>query len=73
VRTRKHHNNKGERQIRRGKTEDQVRVIAKRLGLKYKIKSELWDALECGLFSANEIDIMASALARATKDKKDKE
>ena len=33
---RRHHNNKGIRQIQRGKTEVQVRQMAKRLGVKYK-------------------------------------
>lgn len=29
------HNNKGERQVRRGKTADQLRAIAERLGIKF--------------------------------------
>jgi len=32
---RRHHNNKGNRQIRRGKTREQVRRIARRLKLPY--------------------------------------
>jgi hypothetical protein len=32
---RKHHNNKGRRQIQRGKTETQLQYIAKKLGIKY--------------------------------------
>lgn len=35
MKTRKHHNNKGERQIKRGKTMNQVKAIAKKLGLPY--------------------------------------
>jgi hypothetical protein len=35
VKTRKHHNNKGYRQIKRGKTVEQVRRIAAKLGLPY--------------------------------------
>lgn len=37
MKTRRHHNNKGFRQIRRGKTKDQVRQIASRLGLKFAL------------------------------------
>jgi len=36
MRERRHHNNKGFRQIKRGKTKDQVKKIAKRLGIKYE-------------------------------------
>lgn len=35
MRTRRHHNNTGYRQIRRGKTRDYVRAMALRLGLQY--------------------------------------
>jgi protein gp37 len=35
MKTRRHHNNTGRRQIQRGKTRDQVRAIAKRLGVPY--------------------------------------
>lgn len=35
MRTRRHHNNTGLRQIKRGKTHDQVRAIARRLGVPY--------------------------------------
>lgn len=35
MKTRRHHNNKGSRQVKRGKTVDQVKRIAKRLGIKY--------------------------------------
>lgn len=35
MKTRRHHNNKGQRQIRRGKTARQVARIAARLGLRY--------------------------------------
>lgn len=32
---RRHHNNKGYRQVKRGKTRDQVKAIAKRLKIPY--------------------------------------
>lgn len=35
MKARRHHNNKGRRQIRRGKTVDQVKAMARRLGLRY--------------------------------------
>lgn len=35
MKMRRHHNNKGTRKIRRGKTYDEVRRMAKRLGIKY--------------------------------------
>lgn len=35
MKTRRHHNNKGSRQTRRGKTVDQVKRIAAKLGLRY--------------------------------------
>jgi len=35
MKTRRHHNNKGLSQIKRGKTEEQVRNIAKRLSIPY--------------------------------------
>ena len=35
IKDRRHHNNKGYRQIKRGKTQKQVAIIAKRLGIKY--------------------------------------
>jgi hypothetical protein len=34
---RRHHNNKGFRQIKNGKTVDQVKRIAKKLGITYKV------------------------------------
>jgi hypothetical protein len=34
MKPRRHHNNKGVRQIRRGKTQRQVECIARRLGIK---------------------------------------
>lgn len=42
MKTRRHHNNKGYRQIKRGKTREQVKAIAKRLGIKSErmIKTE---------------------------------
>jgi hypothetical protein len=43
MKTRRHHNNKGSRQIRRGKTVDQVKAMARRLGLKYKPKADAND------------------------------
>lgn len=33
MKTRRHHNNEGTRQIHRGKTRDQVKAIARKLGL----------------------------------------
>lgn len=35
MKSRKHHNNTGYRQIKRGKTREQVKRIAKRLGIPY--------------------------------------
>lgn len=35
MKTRKHHNNKGLRQINRGKTRDQVKIIARKLKIPY--------------------------------------
>ncbi len=35
MKTRRHHNNKGYRQIKRGKTVEQVKGIAKKLGIPY--------------------------------------
>lgn len=35
MKTRKHHNNKGNRQIKRGKTVEQVKRIAKSLNIPY--------------------------------------
>ena len=39
MKTRRHHNNKGLRQVRTGKTRAQVKAIAKRLGLPSKPKN----------------------------------
>jgi len=36
MKTRRHHNNTGYRQIKRGKTREQVKAIAKKLKVKYK-------------------------------------
>lgn len=38
MKTRKHHNNKGLRQIRRGKTANQVKHMAKRLKVPFVVK-----------------------------------
>jgi hypothetical protein len=38
VKLRRHHNNTGLRQIKRGKTESQLRRIVQRLKMKYKRK-----------------------------------
>lgn len=38
MKTRRHHNTKGTRQIQRGKCEQQVRAIAKRLNISYGTK-----------------------------------
>lgn len=35
MKTRRHHNNKGNKQVRTGKTVDQVRRMAKKLGIEY--------------------------------------
>lgn len=35
MKTRRHHNNKGLRQIKTGKTADHVRRMARRLGIRY--------------------------------------
>lgn len=36
MKTRRHHNNKGYRQIKRGKTATQLKHMCRRLGLPYK-------------------------------------
>lgn len=36
MKTRRHHNNTGYRQIKRGKTREQVKAMAKRLGIEYR-------------------------------------
>lgn len=36
MKTRRHHNNEGRRQIQQGRTRDQVKAIARRLGIPYK-------------------------------------
>jgi hypothetical protein len=40
MKTRKHHNNKGYRQIKRGKTYFQVKKIARKLKLNYESKKQ---------------------------------
>jgi hypothetical protein len=39
MKTRRHHNNKGRSQIKRGKCVDQVKRIAKKLGIPYANES----------------------------------
>jgi hypothetical protein len=39
MKTRRHHNNRGARQIKRGRTRRQVEEIAKRLGVPYGSRS----------------------------------
>lgn len=39
-RTRRHHNNKGTRQIKRGKTYDQVKRIARKLRIPFAVGSD---------------------------------
>lgn len=41
MKTRRHHNNTGYRQIKRGKTAIQVERMARRLGLPFKVKNPL--------------------------------
>lgn len=38
MRARRHHNNKGERQVRRGKTVDQVKRMARKLRVPFVVK-----------------------------------
>lgn len=40
MKNRRHHNNKGYRQIKRGKTVDQVKRIAQKLGIPYGERKE---------------------------------
>lgn len=40
MKVRRHHNNDGRRQIRQGKTRDQVKRIAEKLGLTYGKKAK---------------------------------
>jgi len=40
VKTRRHHNTKGTRQIKRGKTHEQVKAMAKRLKREFRDKKE---------------------------------
>ena len=49
MKTRRHHNNKGYRQIKRGKTRKQVEVMARRLGIKYKPKRKMEENLKFAL------------------------
>jgi hypothetical protein len=37
MKDRKHHNNKGYRQIKNGKCERSLQLLAKKLGIKYKV------------------------------------
>lgn len=37
---RRHHNNKGQHQVRKGWCAEQVKRIAKKLGLKYEVQSQ---------------------------------
>lgn len=39
MRFRRHHNNKGYRQIKRGKTRRQVQCLARRLGIPYRSRA----------------------------------
>ena len=41
MKTRKHHNNKGQRQIRTGRTAEQVKRMAERLGIVWSPQSHL--------------------------------
>lgn len=41
VKNRRHHNNTGYRQIKRGKTREQVKRIAKKLGIKYGFEVDM--------------------------------
>lgn len=43
MKARRHHNNKGYRQIKRGKTRDQVERIARRLKIPYVTRKEKED------------------------------
>lgn len=68
MKTRRHHNNKGARQIKRGKTVEQVKRIARRLGVPFvsspalpsrsgdgqanRTKPQLCS--ECGIYSADK-------------------
>jgi hypothetical protein len=38
--TRRHHNNDGRRQVRRGKTRQQVKRMARRLGIRYAVREQ---------------------------------
>ena len=40
MKTRRHHNNKGHRQIKRGKTAEQVKRIARKLRVPFVTKTE---------------------------------
>ncbi len=40
LKTRRHHNNKGRKQMRLGRTVDQVKALAKRLGIPYVTRTE---------------------------------
>jgi hypothetical protein len=44
MKTRRHHNNKGLRQIRRGKTAASLRAICKRLALPFRVAATIQSA-----------------------------
>ena len=46
MKERRHTNNKGYRQIKRGKTRDQVRRMAKKLKLSYKVVAQNGKTIE---------------------------
>lgn len=52
MKRRRHHNNEGRRQVKRGKTRLQVKAIAKRLRLPYKVSDS--DYLSSRLQRASE-------------------
>lgn len=46
MKTRKHHNNKGIKQIKNGKAEEKVKRIAKKLGIKYGLSLTMQNEME---------------------------
>ena len=56
MKTRRHHNNKGSRQIKRGRTVDQVKRIARKLGVPF-VGGAPFVCPDCGAVSHHPKDV----------------
>lgn len=65
MKDRRHHNNSGLRQIKRGKTRDQVKWIARRLGVSYGRQKEHESAQAPASEAVHEVRECGKAEARA--------